>query len=72
MFPPDGFELIRRVRTGEGGTRTIAAIAVTRYGGTECYRALEAGYHSCLSKPVNPETLAEIILRLTKRGGGAD
>jgi CheY-like chemotaxis protein len=74
MAPPDGSELIRRIRAGEGGLRSIPAIAVTKYEGTECYRAIEAGYQSCLTKPVNPETLVETILRLTKkkRTGGRD
>lgn len=68
----DGFDLIRRVRVGEGRAPSIPAVAVTRMSGSYCERAHREGYQACLTKPVDPEALAQIILRLTrgrKKGG---
>ena len=59
----DGYQLIRwlRTRTGEGG-RPIPAIALTGYGGDDDRRrALEAGFHVHLAKPVALDELLRAI-----------
>lgn len=66
MPDTDGFDLIRRVRSGDGGAPSIPAVAVTRMSGSYCERAHREGYQACLTKPVDPEAIAQIILRLTR------
>ena len=56
----DGFELIRRIRAlppEQGGL--TPAIAVSAGVNTE--RALMAGYHAMLSKPLDPDRVVEIV-----------
>jgi CheY-like chemotaxis protein len=64
----DGYELIRRVRTLK--SETIPAIAVTAYARPEDrQRALLAGYHMHLSKPIEAKELiagVASLLRLRK------
>ena len=54
----DGYEVARRLRAAdEGGA--VRLIAITGYGQAEDrQRALEAGFHAHLTKPVSPERLA--------------
>jgi PAS domain S-box-containing protein len=61
----DGYDLIRQVRAlpPERGGR-IPAIALTAYARPEDReRALAAGYHEHVPKPVEPEALIEILRR---------
>jgi PAS domain S-box-containing protein len=64
----DGYDLIRTVRTAErqrGGPR-IRAIALTAYAGAESReRALAAGFELHATKPLSPETLVDLITKLT-------
>jgi CheY-like chemotaxis protein len=56
----DGFELIRRIRAlppEQGGL--TPAIAVSAGVNTE--RALMAGYHAMLSKPLEPDRVVEVV-----------
>jgi CheY-like chemotaxis protein/anti-sigma regulatory factor (Ser/Thr protein kinase) len=65
----DGYELMRRVQvlaTARG--RTVVAVAVTAYARAEDrMRALEAGFHWYLSKPVEPSDLVSVIASLVER-----
>jgi PAS domain S-box-containing protein len=64
----DGYEVARRLRAGQGGDR-IVLIAITGYGQAEDRRrALDAGFDAHLTKPVEPERLAELIeVRVDRR-----
>ncbi len=63
----DGYELIRRVRAlpAERGGR-IPAIALTAYAREEDrMRALLAGYHIHIAKPINPAELVAVVSSLS-------
>jgi two-component system, chemotaxis family, CheB/CheR fusion protein len=67
----DGYELMRNVRAREperGGL--VPALALTAYARAEdARRALEAGYHAHIPKPVEPGELATVVASLVRRGG---
>lgn len=69
MPDADGYSLIRRVRElklGPGGK--LPAIALTAYAQTQDrLRALAAGFHHHVAKPVEPAELATVIASLTGR-----
>jgi signal transduction histidine kinase/ActR/RegA family two-component response regulator len=58
----DGYDLIRDVRAKGNPIPAIALTAFAR--AEEKRRAIEAGYHAHLAKPVNPVHLARAIARL--------
>jgi CheY-like chemotaxis protein len=62
----DGYEFIRRVRASTSeSTAQIPAIALTAYAREEDRRrALEAGFHAHVSKPVEPEDLVRAVSSL--------
>lgn len=66
MPDEDGYTLIRKIRALKpdmGGK--VPAIALTAYGDSENrIRALEAGFQTHVSKPVDPEELVEIVANL--------
>ena len=66
----DGYTFIERVRRRElPGTSDPVAVAVTAYAREEDRtRALEAGYHAHLTKPIDPTRLAATINALVSRG----
>ena len=67
----DGYELIKRVRQTEAdlGQKALPALALTAYAKAEDrVRALAAGYHVHLSKPVDPEEFALVVASLIGRG----
>jgi CheY-like chemotaxis protein len=69
----DGYDMIQRIRKlgPERGGQT-PAIALTAYARIEDReRALASGYQEHVPKPVEPDTLVEIIARLAGRGGAA-
>ncbi|HMX30289.1 MAG TPA: hybrid sensor histidine kinase/response regulator, partial [Blastocatellia bacterium] len=71
----DGHELIRRVRAAEREMkqRSCPAIALTAYANVEeRLRALAAGYHMHLAKPVEPAELVTVIASLTGRLAAKD
>jgi signal transduction histidine kinase/ActR/RegA family two-component response regulator len=71
MPDEDGYTLIRKVRALEAarGGRVPAA-ALTAYATPEDrMKALHAGYHDHLPKPVDPAVLIETVLSLARRGG---
>ncbi|MCC5638413.1 response regulator [Nostoc sp. CHAB 5844] len=62
----DGYSLIRKIRAlkPDVGGRVLA-IALTAYGDREsCVHALESGFQTHVSKPVDPEELVEIVANL--------
>ncbi len=60
----DGYDLIRRVRAGDA-TRTVPAVALTAYARPEDReRALCAGYHVHLRKPIDPQEMLNAVARL--------
>ncbi|HKQ78253.1 MAG TPA: PAS domain S-box protein [Blastocatellia bacterium] len=69
MPDEDGYTVVRKVRAlppEKGGV--IPAIALTAYGRAEDrVRALAAGFHIHIAKPVEPDELAVVILSLLKR-----
>jgi CheY-like chemotaxis protein len=70
----DGHELMRRVRAlgdDEGG-RT-PSVALTAYAGdADRARALRAGYHAYLTKPVVPDTLVSTLANLVGRAASRE
>jgi CheY-like chemotaxis protein len=72
MPDEDGYAVLKKVRALEaeqGATADqIPAIALTAYGRSEDrLRALQAGFHMHVAKPVDPAELAVIIASLTTR-----
>ena len=67
----DGYWLInnvRRLEAAEGGN--VPALALTGYASAEeSERALGAGYHKHLAKPMDPDRLIDAIAELAGRGG---
>lgn len=66
MPKQDGYELIRDVRALELKLgKRVKSIALTAYASTEDRRrALTAGYHAHVAKPVDPSRLAAIVAEL--------
>lgn len=63
----DGYELIRLVRSLNDGASSIPAVAITAYARDEDReRALAAGYHDYLPKPVEPVELIAILAKLSQ------
>jgi len=72
MPDEDGYSVLKKVRALEAmqgaAADAIPAIALTAYGRSEDrLRALQAGFHMHVSKPVEPVELAVVIERLTTR-----
>jgi signal transduction histidine kinase len=62
----DGYELARRIRQSKATTARL--IAVTGYGqDSDVHRALEAGFDDHLLKPVEIETLEDVLSSLSER-----
>jgi PAS domain S-box-containing protein len=58
----DGYAVARGVRAAPGGGSAIHLVALTGYGRSEDrQRALEAGFHAHLVKPVQHEDLARVL-----------
>jgi CheY-like chemotaxis protein len=67
----DGYELIRKVRAGDGGD--IPAVALTAYARVEDrMRALSEGFQMYIAKPVEPGELVRTLEELLGRDGGGD
>lgn len=67
MPDQDGYDLIRRLRTGDAAVRSpqLPALAVTAFGAPEDRRrALAAGFQEHLPKPVNLRALVDAVARL--------
>jgi len=61
----DGYALIAAVRAARG--TTLPAVALTAYAGLDVReRAIAAGFTAHATKPVNPEDLVELLVRLPR------
>lgn len=68
MPEEDGYSLIGRVRALTGSLRDLPAIALTAYAGeADRRKALEAGFHVHLAKPVEPADLVSAVAALTQK-----
>jgi PAS domain S-box-containing protein len=68
MAGMDGFQLMRRIRSSEAGTRRLPALALTAFARTEDRkRALLAGYQSHLAKPLDVSELVIVVAGLAGR-----
>jgi CheY-like chemotaxis protein len=64
------YALLREMRADRALYR-VPAVAVTGLAGEDGRRALEAGFHVRLSKPVDPDLLVAAITKLTPRARDA-
>ena len=67
----DGYDLIRKLRElePEQGGR-IPAVAVTGYANADDrQRALAAGYHGHVAKPIDPVIVITAVARAAREGG---
>jgi PAS domain S-box-containing protein len=69
MSRSDGFKLIKRVRqSADAAIRDVPAAALTAYARAEDRKkALQAGFHMHLAKPVDPAELVIAVAALAKR-----
>jgi signal transduction histidine kinase/ActR/RegA family two-component response regulator len=69
----DGYELLQGVLDGRrAGRAPLVAVAVTAYArAVDRRRALEAGFHEHIAKPVDPATLVSTIASLVASGVGS-
>lgn len=66
----DGFEVARTVRSRPGGGDTVLIVAVTAFRGDEHQRqAREAGFDKYLMKPVDIDTLRQVLAQAPRRPG---
>ena len=63
MPEQDGYWLIAQVRS-LNPRRVVPAIAVTGVSGYQAARALSEGFHAYLMKPIDPDRLCAVVLRL--------
>jgi CheY-like chemotaxis protein len=65
----DGIDLIAEVRAAErsGGRQRVAGIALTAHAGeADRQSALDAGFDLVVTKPVAPDALCQMMVRLLK------
>ena len=68
----DGFEVVRRLRE-QPALRQTVLIALTGYANEACrLRAQESGFQHFLVKPVDPDDLRELLLRVVGPLGVSD
>ena len=68
MPKESGYELIRKIRAMDSAVAAIPAIALTAYAGNaDRRRALVAGFHIHLAKPVEPDELLAVIRSFVRR-----
>ncbi len=68
----DGYSLIRKVRAMGPGLRDLPAMALTAYASADDRaRALEAGFHLHVPKPIEPARLASLVGDLARRKSSA-
>jgi PAS domain S-box-containing protein len=60
----DGYTLLRTIRQSEQN-RSIPAIALTAYAGDlDRQQAIQVGFHHHVTKPIDPDTVTAIVLKL--------
>ena len=69
MPSENGYALIRRIRTTVGADRLPAAALSAYVDGDSRAQALDAGFQTYLSKPIEPTLLATTLASLIHRGG---
>jgi CheY-like chemotaxis protein/anti-sigma regulatory factor (Ser/Thr protein kinase) len=62
----DGFQVARKIRESEGG-EDVFLVALTGYSGEHRTLAVEAGFNLHIVKPVNPDELEQLLMRLPER-----
>ncbi|HEX8439068.1 hybrid sensor histidine kinase/response regulator [Archangium sp.] len=62
----DGFQVARKIRESEGG-EDVFLVALTGYSGEHRTQAVEAGFNLHIVKPVNPDELEQLLMRLPER-----
>ena len=68
MPDQDGYELMRQLRALPGTAGQIPAVALTALARAEDrHRALNAGYQTHVSKPVDPAELVAVVADITER-----
>ena len=67
----NGYALIRRIRTTVDADRLPAAALSAYVDGDSRERALDAGFQTYLSKPIEPTLLATTLASLVHRGGSS-
>jgi CheY-like chemotaxis protein len=66
----DGFEVARKVRGLPGGGASVLIVAVTAFRSEEHQRlAREAGFDRYLMKPVDIDTLRQVLAQAPRRNG---
>ena len=71
----DGYAFMRQIRETESDLKTTRtpALALTAFAGDGVNtRALESGFHVCLTKPIAPVTLVTSLATLMKQNGSSD
>ena len=61
----NGYELCRAVHSNGGIARTPVILMVGRFDSFDMQLAEEVGYHSRLTKPIEPRNLVDLVRRLT-------
>jgi CheY-like chemotaxis protein len=62
----DGYDLVRRVRSLLTSTSSIPAVALSGHARPEdAERAMQAGFHRHVAKPVDADVLAAMLRELT-------
>ncbi|HEY9738689.1 MAG TPA: PAS domain-containing protein, partial [Trichocoleus sp.] len=65
----DGYGLIKQVRAMSTEQGQIPAVAITAYAGENDHqRALEVGFQQHVSKPIDPESLLQVVASLSAAG----
>lgn len=65
----DGYEVARRIRRTPRGGESVFIAAVTAYRGEEHERAArEAGFNRYITKPVDIETLRQVLAQIPAQG----
>ena len=68
MPDQDGYDLIRRIRSGNGSLRRLPAVALTAFARVEDrMKALSAGFNMHVPKPVEPAELITVVASLISR-----
>ncbi len=68
MPDEDGYSFMRRLRSGSGEGRQIPAVAVTAFARAEDrVRAFRAGFQEHISKPIDPNELIDLVVKLVER-----
>jgi DNA-binding response OmpR family regulator len=68
----DGFETLRRIRTGAFSSQVPVIMLTARASDADRLKGLNAGADDYMSKPFNPDELAARVTAVLRRTAGAD